>query len=159
MDLALDVDPLPYSRVGLHLQLVPEFCLSYQNQRQRAHGIHLEVQQEADFLQHFSVQQMRLIDDDYRLLLVESLHEFDFLVQLPFGITTIELRLCTQLVQNSLVEVSGGEFGVCNVHQGVLAAIEFLLEPPDSGGLPCAAFTCQDTEQNSLPSVSDRALD
>ena len=37
MNLALDIDSLSYGRVGLHLQLVPEFCLTHQNQSKGAH--------------------------------------------------------------------------------------------------------------------------
>jgi hypothetical protein len=62
--LAFQIDTLPYRGIGLKPKLIPQLALPDQNQRHWTLGIHLEIQEKADFFQHFPIKQMGLIHDD-----------------------------------------------------------------------------------------------
>src|SRR5690606_12250634 len=84
--LALEVDALPDCCIGLHAQLVPKLALSNQYQSHRALRVHLEIEEKPHFLQHLTIQQMSLVNNDDRLQMLNTTHQFDFVMKLPFGI-------------------------------------------------------------------------
>ncbi|MNR35421.1 hypothetical protein D3C85_1532670 [compost metagenome] len=61
--------------------------------------IHLEVEQKAHFLQHLSIEQVGFVNDDNRLQPMNPAHEFNFTMQLAFGVAAIELRLTAKLFE------------------------------------------------------------
>ena len=65
VQLAFQIDTLPYRGIGLKPKLIPQLALPDQNQRHWTLGIHLEIQEKADLFQHFPIKQIGLhIHDD-----------------------------------------------------------------------------------------------
>ena len=83
----VDIDPLPYRGVSLQLRLaVPEFCLSGKHQGHRTLRVKLVVQHEAELLEHFLIEEVRLVEYADHLLLLDSLNDLDRCLQLALGI-------------------------------------------------------------------------
>lgn len=101
----LNINPLADCCEGLEVQAVPSFTLSDKNQAHRALGIHFEVQQESDFLQHFPIKKMGLVHDHYRLNTMNSSHKLNFPMKLPFCIASIKFRLAPELFQQPFVKM------------------------------------------------------
>ncbi|CRF28944.1 Uncharacterised protein [Mycobacterium tuberculosis] len=110
--LTLQVNALTDGGIGLQIQAIPQFALADKDERHGTLRIHLEVQQETHFLQHLTIQEMRLVDDHNGLQPVNAAHELDFAVQLPLGVAAVELRLAAELLEQPFVEVPRRQLGI-----------------------------------------------
>ena len=100
---AVDIDPLSYRGVSLQLQLsVPELRLSGKHQGHRTLRVKLIVQHEAELLEHFLIEEVRLVEYTDHPLLLDSLNDLDRCLQLALGISAIEARIDAQLFQATL---------------------------------------------------------
>ena len=103
-DPALDINPLADGGIGLEFKLLPKFDLSSQDKGHWALGVHLEIEQETDFLKHIPVQEVRLVDDHYRQQTMNTFHDLKFLMQLALGLASDVFSLKTELFQDTFVK-------------------------------------------------------
>ena len=100
------INTLADCRIALQLQFGrPEFCLSYQYDSHRAHGIKTIVQKKSKFFQCFFFQQMCFIKNTDDFFVLHSTDDFNLLLQLAFGIPPIEAGFQAQLIQKSFIEL------------------------------------------------------
>ena len=107
-----NVETLTNCRVDLAFEQFPQFALTDQDKGHGAFGVKFEIEQEADFFKHFMVEEMSLVNDDHRFEMMKAAQEFNFAMQLAFGIASVEFGLNPELFQKSLIEMARSQFGI-----------------------------------------------
>ena len=128
-----ETDALGDGGEALQLQRATQFRLPGEDERERRAGIHVEVEEKAHFLQHGASQQMRLVDDDDRLL-AGVVAVLQSPVQLPPGVAAVEAWGQAELAEHLVVEVARGELGVGHIERGIAGDGESRQEGAERGG-------------------------
>lgn len=76
----LDVNPVEDRPVRLQAQLLPKFGLPSQDQCKRVFGVHLVVEQKADFLQHLLGKQMAFVHNYNEFPVSHAAHNLNLVV-------------------------------------------------------------------------------
>lgn len=70
----------------MDLKLLPKLILAHEVNGHETLGVHLEIEQKPDLLEHLPVQEVRLIHDDNWLQMVNAMDQFVFPVSLAIDI-------------------------------------------------------------------------
>ena len=82
----VDINTLPYCRIPLQSELVPQFCLSCQYERHGTHGIEPVIQEKTELLDRFLFQEMCFVQNADNFLFLYTPDDLHFFLELAFCI-------------------------------------------------------------------------